>query len=94
MKRNTINAFLKFWASTKQGFKAIFTKKVYCHLDNVDPILNLMREGDFKDLPVSQRIAIKEQVEKEFEKDLLKIKRKSEQDIESIDLYFLKKINN
>lgn len=84
MKRYTIKSIIKFWIIVKLGFKAVFTKKVFTHLDNADPILNLLKEGDFKLMSVSQRIALKEEVDRRFRQDLLKMMHSFDDDIEHI----------
>lgn len=84
MKRNTIKSLIKFWIIVKLGFKSVFTKKVFSHLDNVDPIMNLLKEGDFKTMSVSQRIAVKEEVDRRFIDDLTNMMHSFEDDIEHI----------
>lgn len=84
MKRSTINSLIKFWIIVKNGFNSVFTKKTFIHLDNVDPILNLLKEGDFKLMSVSKRIALKEEVDRRFRQDLLKMMHSFEDDIEHI----------
>lgn len=84
MKRNTIKSIIKFWIIVKLGFKAVFTKKVFMHLDNIDPIMNLLKEGDFKTMSVYQRIAVKKEVDRRFIQDLTQMMHSFEGDIELI----------
>ncbi len=68
--------------------KEVFKKKQYSHLDNVEPILNLLTEGNYEKLPVSQRIELFLKVEAKFKSYLAEIKIQEENDIKDIDNFF------
>jgi len=65
----SVTLLLIFW----KGFKDIFKKKYFQALDNVDPIMNLLTEGDFKKLSVEERIAIKMEIDRRFHDDMTQL---------------------
>lgn len=92
MKKNTIKSIVKFWLIIKEGFKSVFTKKVYKASDNIAPIMKLLQEVDFRDLTVEEMIGNKNLVDSLFSK-LLKDKRnKMHHDISLINNFFSQEI--
>lgn len=86
MKKELIKA-VNLMSAFKNGIMGIFKKKEVTHMDNLAPIMALLQEYDFKEMSVSQMIALKNAIDSDFDKLLENIKATSEDNIEYIHIY-------